>query len=149
MSVTDSILQVLRDAVPDRQVWDTQVLENSALADYEQIDRDGYVVAYCSGGSTVRPTAGGADAKYLALDVTLRVNSFGPTRSAAEWLSSRITEYLRVNGIASPGWGTAFAEVYEDGSITRRQPPVADNDVPEFPVVKIYDEFHFAFAKES
>lgn len=147
MSIPDAVVADLREhAVPGRQVWDAQVLPDSADADYDSIDRDGYVVVYCPEGDTVRPTAGNLPGQYVGKSVLVRTHSFGPTRRAAAWLSLRVADRLCTYGVDAPGWGHGSVRD-EDGHINHS--PVVDNDVPEFPVVLIQDEFYLLFAKST
>lgn len=137
-SIADAVVAAARALLPGRQVWDGQVLQDSALADYDTLDRRGYVVAYCPEGDVQLTNVGGAvDGK----SVVAMFHSFGPTRTSARWLSSRLTDGLIATGVNAAEWG--HADVTEHFN----RPPVADNDVPEYPVVRIYDEFRFLFAK--
>jgi hypothetical protein len=141
VSVGDAFLAALRLAVPGRQVWDGQPRPEADESDYDSVDPSGYVAAYIPTGDRMWVTVGGPP---TARDIVLRTHSFGPSRSAAEWLSDKVVDYVTTHGIDIPGWGTAF--VLDDETGHTSQPPVTDDDVPGEPLVRIYDEFHFLIA---
>lgn len=129
-SIATSFLAAVAAAVPGRQVSDGQVLS--------QPDPTGHVVVFCPEGDVqMGSITGDVDGK----SVVARVQSFGPTRESAGWLSRHITDALISDGVSVPGWGRAWVQEHYN------RPPSSDEDVKEFPVVMFYDEFHMTFAK--
>lgn len=133
-SIADAVVAAVQAAVPGRQVWDAMVSGTTIP------DKGGYAIVYCpDGDAQLGNLAGDVDGK----SVVVRVQSFGPTRQAAGWLSRHITDYLITSGVTVAGWGSAWVSEHFNHM------PSPDESVKEYAVVMVYDELHMLFAKDS
>jgi len=130
VSVASQITAVCQAAVPGREVYNAQILNEP--------DPDGWAIVYCNPGDRKRLTVATAGAKAK---VWWQVSCFAPTEETAAWLQGRITDHLMANPVVIDGWTPGVVKN------TVSQLPIQDESVMEHPLIQAISQFEIHISK--